>query len=628
MSQFVATIEYCSLAVSVSSLLIRFVLHQLVRDAIVLVMSRAGASSLSCALLGLLAHDDTALFAADDRRCAAVVEPPPPLRRECELCARRGGAGLSRRDVAAVVASLGMVAAGEDDDDDDGDDDEACRACEAVAAVEEMTEGKVAGDSELREAFYVFDRDEDGYVSAAELWNVLRRLGMEEGARYGDCVRMIAAYDGDGDGRISFQEFRAMMENTNYTLQRRHSQRTRTHPYEHTHANSTPTSIFEDWPANSGEIDEQLVMASIDRGLVVSVSSLLIVCRGVRAVSRALVRLALLLLVRVVDEDDDFRYCAAAAAGDDAVVQPPRPRCCERCAAAPWLSRHDVAAVVESLGLVAAAAADEDDEACGACEAVAAVEELAESKVAGEGELRGAFRVFDRDGDGYVSAAELRSVLRRLGMEEGARHGDCVRMIAAHDGDGDGRISFQEGGEDDDDAAAARLSRHDVAVVVASLGLVGAADEDDEACGTCEAVAVVEELAESKVAGEGELREAFRVFDRDGDGYVSAAELRRVLRRLGMEEGARHGDCVRMITAHDGDGDGRISFQEFTLTRDRFLQRQEQCTVPCLSARGDAGELASRCLDWETRMQDAEVESLRNLDISLAYLEEFGTIDA
>uniref|UniRef100_A0A0E0GVH6 EF-hand domain-containing protein n=1 Tax=Oryza nivara TaxID=4536 RepID=A0A0E0GVH6_ORYNI len=83
-------------------------------------------------------------------------------------------------------------------------------------------------------------------------------------------------------------------------------------------------------------------------------------------------------------------------------------------------------------------------EPCGACEEVA---ELAESKMAGEGELRpagGVPRVFDRDGDGYVSAAELRSVLRRLGMEEGARHGDCVRMIAAHDGDGDGRISFQE----------------------------------------------------------------------------------------------------------------------------------------------------------------------------------------
>uniref|UniRef100_A0A0E0KKM4 EF-hand domain-containing protein n=1 Tax=Oryza punctata TaxID=4537 RepID=A0A0E0KKM4_ORYPU len=402
MSQFVATFEYCSLAVSVSSLLIRFVLHPLVKDAIILIMSRAGVSSVSCALLGLLTHDDSALVAAG----AAVVVEPPPLRRECELCARREGvAGLSRHDVAAVVASLGMVA-GEDDDDED--DDEACGVCEAVAAVEELTEGKVAGEGELREAFYVFDRDEDGYVSAAELWNVLRRLGMEEGARYGDCVRMIAAYDGDGDGRISFQEFRAMMENA--------------------------------------------LVSSIDRVLVVSVSSLLImlafrslvkikdailVIRGVRAVSHALVHV-----------DEDYRYCAAADA-DAAIVQPPRLHCCadrsggvdDGGAAAARLSRHDVAAIMESLGLVMAG---QNEAPCGACEAVAAVEELTESKVAGEGELREAFRVFDRDGDGYVSAAELRSVLRRLGMEEGARHDDCVRMIAAHDGDGDGRISFQE----------------------------------------------------------------------------------------------------------------------------------------------------------------------------------------
>uniref|UniRef100_A0A0E0MZ26 Uncharacterized protein n=1 Tax=Oryza rufipogon TaxID=4529 RepID=A0A0E0MZ26_ORYRU len=38
-----------------------------------------------------------------------------------------------------------------------------------------------------------------------------------------------------------------MLINNNYTVQRRHSQRTRTHPYEHTHANPTPMSIFEDW---------------------------------------------------------------------------------------------------------------------------------------------------------------------------------------------------------------------------------------------------------------------------------------------------------------------------------------------------------------------------------------------
>jgi hypothetical protein len=33
---------------------------------------------------------------------------------------------------------------------------------------------------------------------------------------------------------------------SNYTIHRRHSQRTRTHLYEYTHANLTPRSIFED----------------------------------------------------------------------------------------------------------------------------------------------------------------------------------------------------------------------------------------------------------------------------------------------------------------------------------------------------------------------------------------------
>jgi Ca2+-binding EF-hand superfamily protein len=80
-------------------------------------------------------------------------------------------------------------------------------------AVDDLLESKVASEAELREAFYVFDRDEDGFVGAGELWNVMRRLGMPEGAAQEDCRRMIAAHDGDGDGRISFPEFRAMMEN-------------------------------------------------------------------------------------------------------------------------------------------------------------------------------------------------------------------------------------------------------------------------------------------------------------------------------------------------------------------------------------------------------------------------------
>jgi hypothetical protein len=40
----------------------------------------------------------------------------------------------------------------------------------------------------------------------------------------------------------------------NYTIHRRHSQRRHTHPYEYTHANPTPRSIFEDCAGKSSRL--------------------------------------------------------------------------------------------------------------------------------------------------------------------------------------------------------------------------------------------------------------------------------------------------------------------------------------------------------------------------------------
>ncbi|OEL16642.1 hypothetical protein BAE44_0022339 [Dichanthelium oligosanthes] len=74
-----------------------------------------------------------------------------------------------------------------------------------------MARGGSASERELEEAFFVFDRGEDGFICAAELWAVMRRLGFAEGARFEDCQRMIRAYD--DDGRISFPEFKRMVEN-------------------------------------------------------------------------------------------------------------------------------------------------------------------------------------------------------------------------------------------------------------------------------------------------------------------------------------------------------------------------------------------------------------------------------
>lgn len=57
-------------------------------------------------------------------------------------------------------------------------------------------------------------------------------------------------------------------------------------------------------------------------------------------------------------------------------------------------------------------------------------------------EARAAFAVFDRDGDGFVGADELGSVLRSLGFAPG--DAECRRMIDAYDEDRDGRIDFRE----------------------------------------------------------------------------------------------------------------------------------------------------------------------------------------
>eukprot|EP00249_Psilotum_nudum_P016621 c25913_g1_i1 orf=583-1236(-) len=131
-------------------------------------------------------------------------------------------------------------------------------------------------------------------------------------------------------------------------------------------------------------------------------------------------------------------------------------------------------------------------------------------------ELEEAFRVFDRNGDGKISVSELGCVLKMLGDDPTEQ--ELRLMVEEADKDGDGYIDLDE------------------FISLNSSGLDETANGD-------------------------ELKHAFRIFDADNNGFISAEELYRVFRSLG--ERCTLEDCHQMIKGVDEDGDGFVNFTEF-----------------------------------------------------------------
>ena len=62
---------------------------------------------------------------------------------------------------------------------------------------------------------------------------------------------------------------------------------------------------------------------------------------------------------------------------------------------------------------------------------------------------------------------------------------------------------------------------------------------------------------------DGELAEAFKVFDLNGDGFISSEELQSALLRLGLWDEQYGRDCKSMIDVYDVNSDGKLDFEEF-----------------------------------------------------------------
>ncbi|KAF8007578.1 hypothetical protein BT93_K1547 [Corymbia citriodora subsp. variegata] len=146
--------------------------------------------------------------------------------------------------------------------------------------------------------------------------------------------------------------------------------------------------------------------------------------------------------------------------------------------------------------------------------------------------LRRIFDLFDKNGDGLITPEELSKALALLGLD--ADRSDLESILRSHIKPGSDGLRYA-----------------DFVALHQSL--------DEAFFGGEEA----EEAAGSSSREEMDLSEAFKVFDEDGDGFISARELQAVLAKLGLPEGKEIGRVERMITSVDRDQDGRVDFFEF-----------------------------------------------------------------
>nr|XP_016450087.1 PREDICTED: probable calcium-binding protein CML30 [Nicotiana tabacum] len=72
-----------------------------------------------------------------------------------------------------------------------------------------------------------------------------------------------------------------------------------------------------------------------------------------------------------------------------------------------------------------------------------------------------------------------------------------------------------------------------------------------------------------------EIKEAFDMFDENGDGYIDASELMKIIGRMGFSEFSVE-DCKKMIMAFDENKNGRIEFREFVKLIEQSFREPDQ----------------------------------------------------
>ncbi|XP_026321276.1 troponin C [Hyposmocoma kahamanoa] len=133
--------------------------------------------------------------------------------------------------------------------------------------------------------------------------------------------------------------------------------------------------------------------------------------------------------------------------------------------------------------------------------------------------LRKAFQMFDTTKCGYIDVLKISTILNTMGQL--FDDSELQALISENDPEGSGKINFD---------GFCNIASHFLE------------EEDAEAM-------------------QQELKEAFRLYDREGNGYITTSTLKEILAAL--DDKLSNADLDGIIAEIDTDGSGTVDFDEF-----------------------------------------------------------------
>lgn len=226
-----------------------------------------------------------------------------------------------------------------------------------------------------------------------------------------------------------------------------------------------------------------------------------------------------------------------------------------------------------------------------------------------DSDIRDGFRLFDKNGDGFITSDEISSLLQTLQVD--VPKGTIPQIFSRYDTDGNGLIDFDEFQEMLHNATKAKrtdiekmferafrifdedgdgfITQSELKATIFKLGmeatdeeiedifqrigksgkisfsdfrniLVSDADEIDEEISSLKDD-MLSGLTSPKVFEGIDKREAFELFDENKDGFISTDEVQRVYTHLGQEINER--TASEIVHKFDADGNGVLDYHEF-----------------------------------------------------------------